>query len=763
MSTGSATRSGWTSRSWSSSGAYLGRLVQGDFGHSYIQNRAVLGLVLERFPATLQLALAGLFVALVIGLPLGVFAATHKGTSSDRASTIFTLDPRLGAVVPGRLPAAPLPRVPAAGPRHVEIFPIGGYKPFDLRYLALPAITLGFGGGGVLHAAHPDGDDRRAAPGLRPDGAGQGHPRTARSCGATRSATRSAGPQPGRARPRLLPRRRRGRRADLLVAGDRQAGGRFDRDRGRAADPRHGAVRDAVRRARQPGRRHHPGRDRPAESRADDVLDRRARPGDRRPRGRRPVEVPRGRRRRAVGAGRRRGGRDPGVRQRRATGPTGWPCWPAARPPTRRSRGWSPPTSCATSARSASSTPRAAPRPTPAGIASPGPAAGPAPGSRRRATSSPGRRGRRPRRHVPRRRPAVPRAPRGVPRRRRRGRRRPARPRVGGAARRPRRAAATAAATTAGSTCGSTTTTTRSASWAGCSICSACTSIGPPRRPGRRSTRRRPARSGRVLESLGGGPGGSFGAVYAPMSGEAAAEAASQRPSVGEPRAAAANWDGPGSGRSTTGWRSRTWRSGRRPRLDRSARARDPARGAPADSRLAPMERLSRVVGPIATNVHVLADPRTREAIAIDTAMPSLAWIADELAARDWTLKLIVSTHGHWDHIGDNAAVAAHTGAEIAVHPLDRERLTDPQPRLRAVRDPAVGPGGRAGRGRRRPVRRDPPARAPHAGSHRGLGLPASPRTRGCCSAATPCSPAAGGGSTCPAATRTRWSRRSPA
>lgn len=92
------------------------------------------------------------------------------------------------------------------------------------------------------------------------------------------------------------------------------------------------------------------------------------------------------------------------------------------------------------------------------------------------------------------------------------------------------------------------------------------------------------------------------------------------------------------------------------------------------------MERLHRVVGPIATNVHVLADARSREAIAIDTATPCLAWIADELAARGWTLKLIVSTHGHWDHIGDNAAVAEHTGAEIAVHPLDRDRLTDPRP-----------------------------------------------------------------------------------
>jgi hydroxyacylglutathione hydrolase len=92
------------------------------------------------------------------------------------------------------------------------------------------------------------------------------------------------------------------------------------------------------------------------------------------------------------------------------------------------------------------------------------------------------------------------------------------------------------------------------------------------------------------------------------------------------------------------------------------------------------VERLLRVVGPISTNVHILADSRSREAIAIDTATPSLAWIREELAAREWTLKLIVSTHGHWDHIGDNAAVAAHTGADIAVHALDRSRLEHPEP-----------------------------------------------------------------------------------
>ena len=42
------------------------------------------------------------------------------------------------------------------------------------------------------------------------------------------------------------------------------------------------------------------------------------------------------------------------------------------------------------------------------------------------------------------------------------------------------------------------------------------------------------------------------------------------------------------------------------------------------------MERIHSVVGPAATNVHVLADPRSREAIAIDTATPCLAWVAEE-------------------------------------------------------------------------------------------------------------------------------------
>ena len=65
------------------------------------------------------------------------------------------------------------------------------------------------------------------------------------------------------------------------------------------------------------------------------------------------------------------------------------------------------------------------------------------------------------------------------------------------------------------------------------------------------------------------------------------------------------------------------------------------------------MELLQRTVGPAATNLYVLGDTASREAIAIDTATPSVVWLTERLAALGWTLKLIVSTHRHWDHIGD--------------------------------------------------------------------------------------------------------------
>lgn len=126
--------------------SYLGRVIQGDFGHSYQQDRDVLPLLLERFPATLQLALAGIALELLIGLPLGVVAATRRGSLFDRLATVVT---SILVAAPAFWVGYVLLDLVAFQPQvrfGVEILPIGGYEPLDLRYLALPALTLGLSG-----------------------------------------------------------------------------------------------------------------------------------------------------------------------------------------------------------------------------------------------------------------------------------------------------------------------------------------------------------------------------------------------------------------------------------------------------------------------------------------------------------------------------------------------------------------------------------------------------------------------------------------
>jgi len=92
------------------------------------------------------------------------------------------------------------------------------------------------------------------------------------------------------------------------------------------------------------------------------------------------------------------------------------------------------------------------------------------------------------------------------------------------------------------------------------------------------------------------------------------------------------------------------------------------------------MELLHRVTGPVGTNVWVLGDEASCEALAIDTATPSVDWLTETLAEKGWTLRFVVSSHRHWDHIGDNAAVVERTGATLAVHEHDRHGLMDPRP-----------------------------------------------------------------------------------
>ena len=69
-------------------GQYLGRMVTGDFGDSYVENQRVGDLVADRLPKTLVLTGLATLLALLVAVPLGVFQAVRRGRASDHALSI---------------------------------------------------------------------------------------------------------------------------------------------------------------------------------------------------------------------------------------------------------------------------------------------------------------------------------------------------------------------------------------------------------------------------------------------------------------------------------------------------------------------------------------------------------------------------------------------------------------------------------------------------------------------------------------------------
>jgi len=71
---------------------YLGDIVTGDFGNSYRLSRPVENILAERLPATVELAVTGMLIALVIGVPAGVYTAIHRDSLTSRvflAASLF--------------------------------------------------------------------------------------------------------------------------------------------------------------------------------------------------------------------------------------------------------------------------------------------------------------------------------------------------------------------------------------------------------------------------------------------------------------------------------------------------------------------------------------------------------------------------------------------------------------------------------------------------------------------------------------------------
>ncbi len=69
---------------------YMASLLRGDLGKSYRNGKPVAALIAKAWPATAKLALSSMIVAVVLGVPLGIYAAVHRGGAGDTAAMILS-------------------------------------------------------------------------------------------------------------------------------------------------------------------------------------------------------------------------------------------------------------------------------------------------------------------------------------------------------------------------------------------------------------------------------------------------------------------------------------------------------------------------------------------------------------------------------------------------------------------------------------------------------------------------------------------------
>jgi peptide/nickel transport system permease protein len=114
---------------------YLIQLSQFDLGISLHSKRAISEIIAERFPATLQLALVSMIMAIVIALPLGIIGALHQGKAADSIAMGFAM---IGVSIPNFV----------MGPLLILLFSVSlGWLPVSgkesVASMILPALTLG--------------------------------------------------------------------------------------------------------------------------------------------------------------------------------------------------------------------------------------------------------------------------------------------------------------------------------------------------------------------------------------------------------------------------------------------------------------------------------------------------------------------------------------------------------------------------------------------------------------------------------------------
>lgn len=125
--------------------AWVWQVLHGEFGKSLRTGEPVLGLILQKLPVTIQLAVASMLVALAIGLPAGIIAAVRKGTYVDYSASALALS---GLSIPNFWLGIMLILFVSV---ELKLLPASGYAPFfsdpigAIETLIMPAFVLGGG------------------------------------------------------------------------------------------------------------------------------------------------------------------------------------------------------------------------------------------------------------------------------------------------------------------------------------------------------------------------------------------------------------------------------------------------------------------------------------------------------------------------------------------------------------------------------------------------------------------------------------------
>lgn len=119
-------------------GVFLGNMLRGDFGNSPITGQSARDTLIERFPATLQLAGAAFLLTIVIGIPLGIWSAVKRDTIIDQFGKFFAV---LGIATPSFWIAIMLILLFGAILGWLPTFGRGG-----IEHFILPAFVLSWGG-----------------------------------------------------------------------------------------------------------------------------------------------------------------------------------------------------------------------------------------------------------------------------------------------------------------------------------------------------------------------------------------------------------------------------------------------------------------------------------------------------------------------------------------------------------------------------------------------------------------------------------------